>query len=269
METNQIINRTFDKIFRHSGLKYLYLKSKKNKNKCPVLLYHSLNPQIDGVSQNLFEEHIKYLSSNYNIITLKEALQRIARKCLEGDELVITFDDGYEDNRTNAFPILNRYDATATIFIATGLIDHQYLGQKMLNKNQIRELSRNGIEIGSHTVTHPNLTTISKYQLKKELKQSKSELEDIIEEEVTSFSYPYGHYNEAVIDMCGKTGYKNGCTIFHDFYIELKKKYEIPRIVIYPCDSVPDMQAKINDDRQWAIILYKLYYLHYGRCQNR
>jgi len=265
MEKERIIYRAFDKIFKHSGLKYLYLKNKKNKKKCPVLLYHSLVPQLNDVSQSLFEEHIRYLSSNHTIMTLKEALQRIATKDLAGNELVISFDDGYEDNFTKALPILDRYNVVATFFITTGFIDQWYRGKKMMNKKQIRELSVRGMEIGSHTVSHPNLTTISKDQLKKELEQSKSELEYIIGEEVTSFSYPYGHYNKTVIDMCKKIGYKTGCTIFHDLYLELENKYEIPRLTVNSYDLVKDMQSKINGDHQWITPLYKLYYPHYGK----
>lgn len=265
MKTNLIINSILDKTFKYSGLRYLYFKNKKNKNKCPVLTYHSLNPKIDGVPQNLFEEHVRYLSSNYNIITLNEAFEKVVNKRLNGDELVITFDDGYEDNLIHAFPILNKYNATATIFIISGLIDKYYRDQKMLNKKQIIELKREGIEIGSHTVTHPNLTVISKDQLKEELIQSKNELETIIGDKVTSFAYPGGIYDKNVIDMCKKIGYKIGCTIFHDFYIDRNKQFEIPRITIYTDDSIFDIQAKINGNRHWITPLYKLYYPYYHR----
>jgi len=262
MEKNQIISRVLDKTFKYSGLKYLYLKNKKGKNKCPILLYHSLNLQISGVLKDVFEEHIKYLSSNYKLITLKEALHKITHGHLDGKELVITFDDGYEDNASKAFPILNKYDASATFFITTGLIALQYLNQNMMNRKQIKMLHRNGMEIGSHTITHPNLTAISKDRLEMELKQSKSELEEIIGDEVTSFAYPTGFYNESVIDMCKNAGYNCGCTVFHDFYIELKKKYEIPRIVVFPYDSVLDIKAKIEGEHHWMNAVHKIYLAH-------
>ncbi len=259
MNKNIIINRILDKTFKYSGLKYFYFKNKKNKKKCPILLYHSLNPNIDGVPESLFKEHVQYLSLNYNLITLKDAIQRITYGHLKGDELVITLDDGYEDNFTKALPILIKYNATATIFITTELIGKKYLEQKMLNENQIIELNRRGMEIGSHTITHPNLTTISENQLKIELEQSKRKLEKIIKTDVTSFSYPTGFYNKAVIEICKKAEYKAACTLFYNFYIDLEKIYEIPRIVIYSYDSVMDLQAKINGDHHWMTILDKLF----------
>jgi len=252
-----IMNRIMDKIFKNSGLKHLILNNRK-KN-CPILLYHSLNPKKEGVSEDLFEKHIQYLSTNHEIITLKEALQRFNSNSLNGDELVITFDDGYEDTATKALPILKKYKATATVFITTGLINNYYMQQKMINENQIKKMSKNGIEIGSHTLTHPNLTAISKKRLKEELKQSKIELEKIIGKEVSSFSYPTGFYNQMVINLVKKTGYKNGCTIFHDFLIEKEKKYEIPRMVMYSYDSILDLQAKINGDRHWISIIQRIF----------
>jgi len=268
MKKNQIIYKIFDKTFKYSGLKNLYLKNKKNKNKCPVLHYHSLNPNINGISKNLFEEHIKYLSSNYNIVTLKEALQKVINNCSNGDELVITFDDGYEDNLTKAFPILSKYGGAATIFITTGLIGRRYLGQKMLNRNQIVELAQNGIEIGSHAVNHINLTTILEDQLKNELVESKSKLENIIGEEVSSFCYPYGRYDIKVVDMCKKIGYKSACTLFHDFYIEIEKLLEIPRLTVDYYDTVKQIQSKIDGDRHWVKTFYKIYYPDYKKYRN-
>lgn len=268
MEKDPFIEKILDRTFKYTGLKYLYFKNKKNKNKCPVLHYHSLNPQIYGVSKNLFEKHIKYLSTNYDIVTLKEALRKFTNNRLNGNELVITFDDGYEDNLSKAYPILSKYSATATIFITTGFINHRYKDQKMLNKNQIIELAKNGIEIGSHTVTHVNLTTILEDQLKNELEQSKNELETIIGEQVSSFCYPYGRYNANVINMCKLTGYNAACTLFHDFYFESEKLFELPRLTIDYYDNVKKIQAKINGDRHWIITLYKIYYPYYGKISK-
>jgi peptidoglycan/xylan/chitin deacetylase (PgdA/CDA1 family) len=257
---NQILFRILDKTFRYSGLKYFFLNKDKKKNKCPVLHYHSLNPLKKGISKKVFEEHINYLSSTYNIITIREVFQKIDNNTLNKDDIVITFDDGYEDNLTKALPILRKYDGTATVFITTGFIGKKYQDQKMLSKVQILDLFNSGIEVGSHGVNHIDLTTLTEDKLKYEIIESKNQIEDIINDEAISFCYPYGKYNKIVIEMCKKIGYKCACTLFHDFYIDIENILEIPRLTVDYYDTVKEIQAKINGDRHWINTYYKIYY---------
>ncbi|MCL2518286.1 MAG: polysaccharide deacetylase family protein [Oscillospiraceae bacterium] len=109
--------------------------------------------------------------------------------------LFITFDDGYEDNYYNAFPIIKQYGVKVTIFMITSLIDTD----GYLTSAQIREMSDSGlVSFGSHSHTHQNLTKIDESQLIEEFTTSKKTLERVTGKHVTVLSYPYGYYNNKV-----------------------------------------------------------------------
>jgi len=259
MNKNQVANRVLDKFFIYTGLKNLYFTLNKPQKmiKCPILLYHNLNPDIQGVSIDLFENHLKFLSKKYTTCTVNELIKKIQIDDIAGNELVITFDDGFEDNVTKALPLLREYSSKATFFISTGFIGKRYLGQKMVTEKQIVELYENNMEIGSHTVNHYNLNKLSNEEVRRELKLSKESLEDIIDDKVFSFSYPYGSYNPSVVNICKKVGYSSASSIFYDFFI--KNFFILPRIVIFPYDTTYDIQSKIHGDRHWLNIFHKIY----------
>jgi peptidoglycan/xylan/chitin deacetylase (PgdA/CDA1 family) len=119
----------------------------------------------------------------------------------------LTFDDGWQSDFSIALPLLNKYGFNATFFIITGRV-----GKKgYLKWCQIRELLSAGMEIGSHTETHPYLTLIPTTAVHEECLRSKLELEDKIGVRVTSISIPYGEYNKNVMDSAIKCGYENIC----------------------------------------------------------
>ena len=160
----------------------------------PILMYHSISRDSeDGVhpyyrtctSPEVFEMHMKLLRDyNYKIISLSDAVNLfndMAEQPLAQSQtdrvryVVITFDDGFRDFYTNAFPILEKYGFTATMFLSTGFINNgsRFKGGKCLSWDEVRELHNKGIEFGSHTVTHPQLKTLNKKQIEYEVRKSK------------------------------------------------------------------------------------------------
>lgn len=156
----------------------------------------------------------------------------------EEDLLAITFDDGYLSVYESACPILKDRGITATIYAVVDLLggvnewDRRAGDQeeKMMSAAQARELAGNGFEIGSHTLTHPHLTTLDDEQLRQEIVDSKSRLEDIIGREVTSFSYPYGDYDSRVLNAAMAAGYKNAMSTRLGAIIPGTSLFEIPRV---------------------------------------
>ena len=172
--------------------------------------------------------------------------------------VLITFDDGYEGIYTYAYPILKKYGYNALIFLTTGYIDKYNNWDaspgprfKHLNWSQIREMADNGIWFGSHGVNHTFLTRQSYNIAKYEIEASKKMLEDGLGQPVPFFSYPYGNYDNRIINLVQEAGYeaafslkpellKAGCA--HSRTLA----YTLPRIAVYFVDNMWAFKAKIG-----------------------
>lgn len=130
--------------------------------------------------------------------------------------VLLTFDDAYDDLYTELLPLVIDHGHTPLIFV---VVDHiggsntwdQAQGlraRKLLTVSQIREMQRYGVEFGSHTLTHPHLTTLGHAGLVCELRDSKHRLEDLLGSGVTSFAYPYGTVDRRVRSYVAEAGYK-------------------------------------------------------------
>lgn len=128
--------------------------------------------------------------------------------------IVISFDDGFQNFYSNAYPVLSELDFKATVFLVTDFCgkyndwagNPANLGRsKLLDWSEVRELSECGIEFGSHTRTHPDLTKISSAEVEGEVAGSKAAIEDSIGREVRTFAYPYGKFNSSVRQITEKS----------------------------------------------------------------
>ncbi len=178
----------------------------------PVLMYHSISyiPGNNlGVPVTQFAEEIEWLKShNYSTLSLEDFYQALVhQKSVPQKPILITFDDGYIDNYQAAWPILRENDFRATFFIITSSV-----GSGMMSWEQIHELADQGNSIASHTVTHPDLSTLSSKQLETELAQSKKDLESNIGKSVDALCFPSGSYNDKTLEIMLHLGYKLGFT---------------------------------------------------------
>jgi peptidoglycan/xylan/chitin deacetylase (PgdA/CDA1 family)/predicted small lipoprotein YifL len=180
----------------------------------PVLMYHSIavekgNPIRMPVEQ--FDTEMKYIKDQgYKTLTLKELYDYFENKVPVPDKsIVITLDDGYEDNYTSAFPVLKKYGLKATVFMITCSIDAD---PNCLTSAQLKEMDKAGIEIESHTVTHRDLDTLSYEEQLSELKDSKAALEKLLGRTVDYVAYPEGKYNDNTVKAVAAAGYKMAFT---------------------------------------------------------
>ncbi|MDY7076301.1 MAG: polysaccharide deacetylase family protein [Chloroflexota bacterium] len=191
-----------------------------------ILVYHSisrnpLNPF--SVSPEDFEEQIRFLSQEYNVILLEDLIACTQKKDIPANSVVITLDDGFEDNYTYAYPILKKYSVPATVFVIVERLDHATTPQKeseeeksgpYLSWDQVVEMSRNGISFGSHTLTHPWLTEVTLEEAQREIVESKARLEQRIGKPVRLFAYPGGRvcdFNEDIKAIVAASGYSGAC----------------------------------------------------------
>ena len=221
-------------------------------------MYHSISEHIKNekhnkwrVKTNDFEKQMNWFyKNNWKSFTISELvkLNEIPEK-----SFVITFDDGYEDNYLNAFPILKKYDFKATIYLVPNQKTNHWeekntsVLSNLLNEKQILEMQNSGlIEFGSHTLSHVNLSTINDEQLLNELKKSKEEVEKIINKECEAFAYPYGKFDDKIVNAVKKTGYKNATVVKRGLFEQNDDVFTIKRVGILGTESFVDFLLKIS-----------------------
>jgi peptidoglycan/xylan/chitin deacetylase (PgdA/CDA1 family) len=150
---------------------------------------------------------MEYLHENgYQTLSLNQVID--AKVSLNHKTVALTFDDGFANNYTNAFPILKKFELTATIFVVTNFVgNHNYM-----DWNQLREMNKEGISIQSHTASHMPLSVLKTNEIMYELDSSKKEIEDHLGSAVNFLSVPHGMINHKVIDTARAVGYKAICT---------------------------------------------------------
>src|SRR3972149_1380657 len=312
---------------------YLNHKLSKQRDKAIILMYHRINNNgyKIGIHKNNFEKQMEYIREKMSPVPLLDIAEWISKgKLIPPGAVAVSFDDGYEDNFLNAYPILRRFDIPATIFLTTGHIgsrkifwwdrvfeiirktkkdlidlrDFQRFAEKpinsfdilrlntwqkrvyaykvvarffqtlqikkipeatdllqgilevedsdievpsMLNWQQIKEMSNNGIEFGAHTVNHPVLARIDSDEIVKEILQSKEVIEKNIHKAIFGFAYPYGlkaHFNERVKEIIKNSGFCYICSAETGMISANSNVYELNRI------SMPNASLPLS---VWAI----------------
>lgn len=193
-------------------------------NKAVILMYHSIsdNGGFFCVKPAEFEKQANYLKeNNFNVISLERLVELLKNK--NGDipskTIVLTFDDGFEDNFTNAFPLLKKHNFHFTVFLQSGVVggiktNKEGVKYQMLNVSQIKEMSNSGIaDFEPHTINHPKLAKIASLDARKEILESKQYLEKEIGKKSDYFAYPFGNYNKEVINMIKNIGFQAAVTV--------------------------------------------------------
>lgn len=183
----------------------------------PVLTYHNFTKDESSsyrINIEEFEKQINYLAThNYSVISLSELIKGLRDGRFPSKPVVITIDDGFKSSFTLAYPILKKYNFPATLFLYTNFIEKSSFS---LTWEDIREMAKNNIEIGSHTLSHCNLLRYNKNEdydtyitrVKKEIFLSKEILESKIGGKVKFFAYPYGVYSLIIKNLVIQAGYE-------------------------------------------------------------
>ena len=205
----------------------------------PILMYHSVREDRENtlsVTPDNFARQMAFLKNNgYMLISLDELVEKIKdRRTFLPRTVVITFDDGYEDNFTNAFPVLEKYGMPATIFLVTGYVNAK---KGYLNWDQVRLMGKSGIGFGGHTRNNVYLPSVDdENTLWSEVAGSKEDIEAQTGGKVLYFCYPTGGFNEKVKRAVKKAGYKGACATNRGFDRLNRDVYELNRIKITDSD---------------------------------
>jgi peptidoglycan/xylan/chitin deacetylase (PgdA/CDA1 family) len=186
--------------------------------KIPVLMYHEIDIDLRTAQakRDIHPSYMVPLESFNNQLELIAAssissltIGEISESARKSDAAVaLTFDDGYLGNYSLAFPSLAQRQMKATFFCAVSLIGRPY----MMDWTHLREMAAAGMSIQSHGLSHKPLASLAKKELDRELRQSKSELEQNLGQEVACVSLPHGSYNRAVVKAAADMGYRSICT---------------------------------------------------------
>jgi peptidoglycan/xylan/chitin deacetylase (PgdA/CDA1 family) len=192
----------------------------------PVLMYHKVLPQAEKTQHRIFVTvkqfnlHMRFLAwRGFSAITFadyfvfrdgKRPLTEFPRR-----PIIITFDDGYENNLQYALPILQKYNFKAVLYaLGNSHITHNVwdanLGEprhELLTEQGLQKMHAAGIEIGAHSMTHTRLTQISADLASQEIIESKQRLEAVLKTPIISFAYPYGAYNDQIKQLTQQAGF--------------------------------------------------------------
>lgn len=220
----------------------------------PILYYHYIgnNPTPSDkardslqVTPEKFDEQMSYLSKNgFATIFLDTLYGAIKGEiALPNKSIILTFDDGYIDFYHNAFPVLDKFNLKATVFIPTGLMDQSYY----LKWDQIKEMDSSGlISFQAHSVTHPDLTSLDMERLNLEITMSKRILEERLGKTVNFFAYPYGTSDPRVWEAVKKTGYLGAVGTWHSKTHSEGVIFDLPRIRVGSYWDIDEFSKQIN-----------------------
>ena len=225
-----------------------------------VLCYHALSPTWTAelsTTPERFEHQLHVLKRRgYQMVTFSQAVSAPATARVAA----VTFDDAFASVFTLARPILERLGVPGTLFVPSGPIDacralawpgidHWQNGPAAaeltaMTWSQIADLAASGWEIGSHTVSHPHLTTLDSASLASELGQSKAACEDKLGIACSSIAYPYGDVDARVVDAARAAGYVAGAAL--PGTLGGRDPLQWPRVGVYAKDSAARYALKIS-----------------------
>jgi len=175
----------------------------------PVVMYHKVEQVEKRCSDTVSPKNLRYQldyikAKGYKVLSLDDYVEGVrAGKRFDRKTVVLTFDDGYENNWSNAFPILREFDYPAVIFVPT-----EQIGQPgRLTWNQVKAMSSGGITIGSHGLTEAYLPDCPAPRRKREIEESKRILEEELGVPVKFIAYPIGGFNDGIKSQVKRAGY--------------------------------------------------------------
>jgi peptidoglycan/xylan/chitin deacetylase (PgdA/CDA1 family) len=237
----------------------------------PILMYHSVSENLFGkihpytqinTAPPVFSMQMRWLrQAGYRSMPLADVLPALEAGTDISKTIAITFDDGYMDFYTEAFPALKQCGFTATVFLATDRIQTSPVrieGVDYLTWQQVRELHAEGISFGSHTVTHPDLRSLGPEQIDYELSCSKETIEQQIGESVDSFAYPFPFpeedrdFTRFLADSLENNGYLSGVSAIIGRAARENNRFFLPRLPVNSWDDRNFLQAKLEGGYDWV-----------------
>ena len=197
-----------------------------------ILMYHMISEAEKGakfnglrVAPDQFEKQLQWFNqNNWTFIKMSQLIEKTSK--LPPKSVALTFDDGFEDNYTHAYPLMKKYGASGTLYLVIDRHNRDWSSDKKAHHNsgelmhepklsdtQISEMLDSGVfELGAHTITHANLAKLSGQQKQLEIENSKQQLEQLFNTNITSFAYPFGIYDQQDVNIVNNSGFISAVT---------------------------------------------------------
>ena len=237
------------------------LMGKKAPGTCVAVHYHEVAPEHRkrfARQMDILMRHAKPLAADY-----RQPLQPGQH------HVVVTIDDGLLSSIENAIPELVQRRIPVALFVLPGLLgtvprwdefDTDSIGKEIIaTADRLRELPRDLITVGSHTMTHPLLPSLSEDEARFQLFASRAELEKLLNREITLFSFPYGEFSEPLIQLCREAGYQRVFTVLPIPAFTDSREFVTGRIAVNPTDWGLEFRLKILGAYRWlpAVFAWK------------
>ncbi|MGL6411416.1 polysaccharide deacetylase family protein [Aeromonas veronii] len=251
-----------------SGLETIYQDAvvETLRREMPVIMYHRFIEQdsekgVHGTWMpiTMFEKHLRLMKwLGYETLTFRDLADKgfIHRLQYGKKYLMITADDGYQDNLTRMLPLLEKYGYKAVVYVVTGEgynrwdVDHPTNPDtkvSLMSGEQVKALAASGhVEIGGHTLTHPRLSKLTPEQQAHEIQENKRQLEALLGHPLFSFAYPYGDMNDSAKEQAIAAGYRFAVATNSGPKAMHQDPYQIRRIAIFPRTDVLGLWRKIR-----------------------
>ncbi|MFU7711277.1 polysaccharide deacetylase family protein [Aeromonas veronii] len=251
-----------------SGLETIYQDAvvETLRREMPVIMYHRFIEQdsekgVHGTWMpiTMFEKHLRLMKwLGYETLTFRDLADKgfIHRLQYGKKYLMITADDGYQDNLTRMLPLLEKYGYKAVVYVVTGEgynrwdVEHPTNPDtkvSLMSGEQVKALAASGhVEIGGHTLTHPRLSQLTAEQQVHEIQENKRQLEALLGHPLLSFAYPYGDINDSAKEQAIAAGYRFAVATNSGPKAMHQDPYQIRRIAIFPRTDVFGLWRKIR-----------------------
>lgn len=218
----------------------------------PILMYHHIQDLASDASElrltwtvapQNFDAQMAFIAQRgFHTITMAQLVGQLKdNKPLPAKPIIISFDDGWEEQYAVAFPILKKNNLIGTFFVYTRPINHaQYMTWA-----QLQEMSAAGMDIQPHTLTHPHLRALPPDEALKEIADSKSILETRLGKPMIAFAYPFGEYNAAIIEMLKRAGFEAAVTLDPGYRQRADELFTLHRIRVSYRDSLDDFAKRL------------------------
>lgn len=231
----------------------------------PVLMYHRIGTCPGGdprlwVSEEAFSRHLQWIRRRgLRTLSLDEAYECFRTRSGSAGALLITFDDAFAETLDTAAALLRQHQMRGATFVPAGLLGQtttlnaegesteRVAGGRIVDEAGLRKWVEAGHEVGSHSLTHRDLTTTGPEAVRREVEGSKQLLEEVLDRPVRDFCYPFAHHDLRARRMVAEAGYR-AAYAGEPPTLDL---FALPRMMVYPDDSEQRLARKLSGLYYW------------------